>query len=177
MKYDTIVADPPWQYNSVRTGGSMKSGSAQKYPTMSLEEICALPLREISNKNAVLFLWGTTPLSVTHIPKVIEAWGFTHKTTLYWYKVGRKGLGYHYAGNVEPCFMCFRGTVKAQRTGISNVIEEKPTRHSRKPEKFWDIIAPYCSGNKLEMFCRGKPREGWDGFGYECETSIDLSKD
>jgi N6-adenosine-specific RNA methylase IME4 len=55
-KYRVIYADPPYQYRNVRTGGSMKSGSAQKYPVMKTEDICGLPVNKISDNDSVLFL-------------------------------------------------------------------------------------------------------------------------
>ena len=167
--YKCIVADPPWQYNSVRTGGSMKSGAASHYPTMSLQEICDLPVPSISSKHTVLFLWTTTPL-LDYGLSVMHAWGFTYKTTLYWHKEGRKGLGYYFNGDVEPCLMGTRGTVKAFRTNKSNVIREKPRKHSQKPEAFWTLIEPVIQqfdlNPKIELFAR-ETRDSWDCWGNQ----------
>ena len=61
-KYRIIYADPPWSYKNKRTGGSMKSGASSKYPTMSVDDICDLPVKDIAHENSVLFLWATVPL-------------------------------------------------------------------------------------------------------------------
>ena len=61
-KFDIIYADPPWAYRNKKTGGSMKSGAETKYPTMAIDELCALPVRQIAAKNSVIFLWSTVPL-------------------------------------------------------------------------------------------------------------------
>lgn len=126
MKYKCIVADPPWTYNNKKTGGTMKSGSAAKYPTMTLEEICALPIREIAAKDCCLFLWTTTPLLMEAM-EVWKAWGFKYKTKIYW----------------------------------------------EKPEEFFNLIEPIVPGPKIELFARDR-RHGWDAWGNEVESDIEL---
>ena len=85
-KYQVIVADPPWQYRNKKTGVSMSSGASSKYPTLSLKEICDLPVTTISEKDCILFLWGTTPLA-DYPFEVMKAWGFQYKTKIYWRKI------------------------------------------------------------------------------------------
>ena len=168
IKFKTIVADPPWRYRNVKTGGSMKSGSAAKYPTLSLEEICALPVKEISDKNSVLCLWVPTPL-LDHGFEVMKHWGFHYKTAIYWRKLGRLGMGFWLRGQVEPCLVGVRGRVKAWRLQKPNIIQSHPREHSRKPEEFWELIDPIVIDPKIELFCRGTPRSGWYGWGKDCE--------
>lgn len=168
-KYNVIVADPPWEYRNKKTGGSMKSGSVSKYPTMSIEEICALPVQNICEKNAVLFLWGTTPLA-DYPFDVMTAWGFKYKTKIYWIKTGRLGLGYWYRGCVEECLIGIKGTVPAFRSTKTNVITSNPRAHSQKPEEFFQLVEPDLTrGNlnsRIELFAR-EPRAGWTPWGNE----------
>lgn len=181
MKYTTIVADPPWQYRNKNTGGSMISGSANKYPTLSLDEICNLtvdlnneniPIQDLSEKNAVLFLWTTTPFLKESFA-VIESWGFKHKTSLYWIKTGRLLMGHWFRNQVEVCHVCIKGTITPFRKAIPNTIYSKPTKHSRKPNEFWDLIEPiviqYNLNPKIELFSR-ELRNGWDGWGLDYPT-------
>jgi site-specific DNA-methyltransferase (adenine-specific) len=170
--YNVISADPPWEYRSKKTGGSMQSGACQKYPTMTLEELCDLPVKTIAAKNAVLFLWITTPLKVEIIESgLLKKWGFKNKTSLYWIKEGRLGLGYWWRGSVEEVLFCTRGKIPSFREPLPNVITSKVGRHSEKPAEYWNKIEPVLSrvnlNNRIELFSR-KPRPGWDAFGNEC---------
>jgi len=171
--YQALSVDSPWEYRSKRTGGSMKSGACQKYPTMSLDELSALPVKDIAAKNAVLFLWITTPLKTDIIEsRLIEKWGFNYKTSLYWIKDkdGKPGLGNWWRGSVEECLFCIRGNVPAFRETTDNLIIAKPGIHSEKPKEYWEKIEPVLDRNNLnkrvELFARN-PREGWSAFGNE----------
>ena len=169
--YQALSVDSPWEYRSKRTGGSMKSGACQKYPTMSLEELAGLPVKDIAAKNAVLFLWITTPLKIDIIEsRLIETWGFNYKTSLYWIKKDRLGLGSWWRGSVEECLFCIRGKVPAFRETADNLIIAKPGIHSEKPKEYWEKIEPVLTRNNLnkrvELFARN-PRNGWDAFGNE----------
>lgn len=74
-KYTTILCDPPWQYRNKKTGGSMLSGSAQKYDTLSIDELCALNINKIAAKDCVLFLWVTCPMNPEAF-RLISEWGY-----------------------------------------------------------------------------------------------------
>src|SRR5690606_6807871 len=57
------------------------------YPTMSLADIKALPVRDIVAKDAWLFLWTSGPW-LPHAMQVIDAWGFTYSTRVFtWLKM------------------------------------------------------------------------------------------
>ena len=78
-KYDIIYADPPWKFNNKNTGGSMNSGSANKYDVMDLKDICNLRINKITNDNCILFMWWVASMP-TEALEVVKAWGFTLKT-------------------------------------------------------------------------------------------------
>ncbi len=167
-KYQVIVADPPWQYKNKKTGGSMKSGSAAKYPTMAFNEICDLPVPDICEKNSILFLWGTTPLP-RHSLEVMDAWGFQFKTKIYWVKP-RLGMGFWFRGGVEECLIGIRGNVKAFRCSKPNFIQAPVRKHSQKPEEFFELIEPeldrFGLTSRIELFARNT-RPGWMVWGDE----------
>ena len=91
-KYRLIYADPPWSYDNIRTGGTLKSGASQKYNVLTLQEICDLPISEVVHKDSVLFLWVTVPL-LPYGFKVLESWGYTYKTAFFWRKIMSLGMG------------------------------------------------------------------------------------
>ncbi len=178
IQFKTIVADPPWQYNNKNTGGSMNSGSANKYSTLSINEICNLvvnidnnyiPIQELSEKNSVLFLWTTTPFLKESFT-VLESWGYKHKTSIYWIKTGKLLLGHYFRGQVEIVHVCVKGKIKPFKQTKPNVIYEKPRGHSKKPEQFWTLIEPIIQqfdlNPKIELFSR-EIRAGWYGWGDE----------
>ena len=68
-KYGIVYADPPWRYDMKRGNGVAEN----HYPTMSIEEICALPVADIAAKDSALFLWATFP-QLNEAFRVIEAW-------------------------------------------------------------------------------------------------------
>ena len=171
-KYKTILADPPWQYRNKKTGGSMSSGSASKYQVLSTDEICALHIIDIIEKNAILFLWATTPL-LPDAFKVMTAWGFKYKTAIYWRKIMSLGMGFWFRGQVEQCLLGVRGKVKAFRCQRPNFIQCKVGKHSEKPEEFHELIEPYVLKPAIELYAR-KKREGWNVWGNEVESDIAL---
>lgn len=172
MKFKTICADPPWKYDNQRTGGSMKSGAVQKYPVMDLAQIKALPVSNIADKDCILFLWGTVPL-LPWAFEVMDAWGFKYKTCLFWNKIGRRGLGFWFRGQVEVCLLGIRGKVTPFRCQLPNVIEAPISKHSQKPVDFFHLVEPYTPEPRLEMFARTS-RLGWYCWGNEVESDFQL---
>ena len=85
-KYKLLYVDVPWCYRNKNTGGSMKSGSQNKYPVMTTEDVCNLPINKIADKDSVLFLWVTCPMMEEGL-KVMNAWGYKYKTKIYWRKI------------------------------------------------------------------------------------------
>lgn len=149
----------------------MKSGSVAKYPTLTTDELCALPIHNIADKNSVLFLWVTCPLKPEAF-QVVQAWGYKYKTTIYWHKLDRFGLGYWFRGGVEECWVCVRGKVKAFRSQERNIIESKALAHSHKPDELYDMIEPATAKHnmlpRIELFAT-QCRDGWDATGFELD--------
>lgn len=160
-KYRVIYADPPWRYNDKQD--TLYFGGAEKhYTTMPLDEICALPIP--AEKNAVLFLWTTSPMLEDSF-KVINAWGFKYKSSFIWDKV-LTGMGNYNSVRHEFLLICTRGScVPDVPRRLDSVVSIERTEHSRKPKEFRDMIDDlYPVGNRLEMFAREAP-DGWDVWG------------
>jgi len=164
-KYRLIYADPPWTYRNKRTGGSLKSGSAFQYAVMSLDEICNLPIRDISEEDSVLFLWVTCPMQEEGM-KVMKAWCYKYKTKIYWRKIMSLGMGFWFRGQVEELWLGVRGNIRAFRLQVPNFIQTKVLRHSEKPEEARKIIEMTKLEPRIELFAR-KKINGWDAWGDE----------
>ena len=176
-KYNIFYADPGWKYDNQRTGGSHKSGAAQKYTVMTVDEICNLPVNQIAEKDSVLFLWATVPM-LPEALMVMATWGFKYKTKITWHKTGRFGLGYWFRGEVEELLFGVRGKVRAFRCQLPNFIETPALGHSEKPEEFRKLIETATAKTieaprRLELFAR-KRIPGWDAWGNEADGSVDL---
>lgn len=175
-KYNIIYADPPWRYANKKTGGSMKSGAEAHYETMSIKEICDMPIRKLVAKDAVLFLWVTTPL-LPECFEVLKAWGFKYKTMITWRKIMSLGLGYWFRGQTEHVLVASKGNIKAFRLQEANFIQCKSEKHSKKPEIFRELINRATKNIenpvRLELFAR-QESVGWDVFGNEVLNSIEI---
>lgn len=136
-KYGVIYADPPWRYKAWRGHGMVE----KHYPTMVLEDIMALPVGELADKDCALFLWATLPM-LKEALQVIKAWGFQYKTTAFvWIKLNRQGsgifwgMGYWTRANAEICLLATRGHPKRRAKNIHQVIISHVEEHSKKPEE------------------------------------------
>jgi len=175
-KYHVIYADPPHEYKNKKTGGGMASGVSSKYVTMTLDEICELPVRKISHKNAVCFLWITTPL-IENAFQILDSWGFKYKTMFVWDKSDSGGWGFWARTATEFLLIGVKGNVKAFRSQRTNVIRHKRIGHSVKPDIFREIVEELTKQfgkNKkmIELFARKNPSKKyyarkWDYFGKE----------
>jgi len=160
--YNVIYADPPWRYSF------SKSDSREienQYPTMAVEEICAL--RVPAADNAVLYLWATAPKLLEALA-VMKAWGFTYKTNAVWDKE-ILGMGYWFRGQHEIILVSTKGhfSPPEQSLRISSVFRNRRTAHSKKPDMFRDLIATWFpNAKRIELFAR-QAASGWDVWGNE----------
>jgi N6-adenosine-specific RNA methylase IME4 len=138
---------------------------------MTAEQIAAMPVQEISEESAVLFLWATNPL-LPDAFAVMKAWGYKYKTLLTWEKENGSGMGYWFRGVTEHCLLGIRGDVKAFRSPVKNLIRNKVGRHSAKPDKMHEIIESVTSGmERVELFARLQ-RPNWTAWGNQVEYDL-----
>jgi N6-adenosine-specific RNA methylase IME4 len=180
-KYKVIYADPPWDYadkrdfrnkEGVNTSGQ---GAINHYPSMSVEDIANLPIKDIAEDNSYLFLWATFP-NLKEAIHVMESWGFTYKTQAFtWIKTNPKsgnpffGLGHVTRSNAEVCLLGKRGKPKVTNRGISSVVISPREKHSKKPDEVRTKIELLCGDcNRIELFGR-KQYEGWTVLGNEID--------
>jgi N6-adenosine-specific RNA methylase IME4 len=191
VRYRTIVADPPWRYRStdILTRGwhrtaSVETGKPHRseghYTTMTNAEIAALPVGDLAEKDAHVYMWVTNPRMFgerdgTMNPReIIEAWGFRYITLLTWVKQGAPGLGFYFRGNTEHVVFGIRGKAPIPPSlRESNTFVAPKGAHSRKPDCFLDLVERVSPAPRLEMFAR-RQRLGWDTWGNEALEHVDL---
>lgn len=167
-RFPIILADPPWRYEHIETESR---AIENQYPTMSLDDICAMPISEIATPDAVLFMWTTSPKLAESLA-VVSAWGFEYRTCAVWDKE-RIGMGYYFRQQHELLLVAVRGNLPCPETQNrpSSVIREARGKHSAKPEKAYEIIeAMYPEFPKIELFCRS-PRSGWSVWGNQSDAA------
>ena len=162
--YRLLYVDPPWRYEHVETESR---AIENQYPTMSLDEICALQVP--AAKDAVLFLWVTSPKLAEAI-KVIEAWSFTYRTCAVWDK-STIGMGYYFRQQHELLLVAARGDalIPSPSLRVSSIIRAKRTKHSEKPAIVYDILEDmypdFSQTDRIELFARA-PHPGWTSWGH-----------
>ncbi len=171
--FATILADPPWQFQN-RTGKmAPEHKRLLRYPTMELEEIFELPVRELAAARSHLYLWVPNALLSEGL-EVMRRWGFTYKTNLVWYKVRKdggpdgRGVGFYFRNVTELVLFGVRGRMRTRSPGRTqvNLLPTRKREHSRKPDEIYDVIEECSPGPRLELFARF-PRKGWAQWGNE----------
>jgi len=178
-KYNIIYADPAWEYKDKANAG--KRGACHKYSVMKSCDIRDLPIKEIAEKDSILFLWVTMP-KLNECFEVIKSWGFEYKTCAFvWVKQSKHGkefigMGRWTRANAELCLIATKGKPKRVDASIRQIVNTPIREHSRKPDEVRDLIVKLCGDlPRVELFARQKT-EGWDVWGNQVEDSIDLTK-
>lgn len=170
QKFRIIYADPPWSYNDKCDKGGVQSGGVElrHYNTMSIKEMCDIPIKNISEDNSVLFLWVTSPLLEDSF-SIINAWGFKYKASFVWDKVGHN-MGHYNSVRHEMLLIATRGSCTPDNKTLYDSVQsiEKTDKHSQKPVEFLNIIDDlYIYGDRIELFARERQKDGWFLWGNE----------
>lgn len=180
-KYQIIYADPPWSY---RVWAGKGRTAANHYNLMTIEDICKLDIKSITDDNCILFLWVTPPC-LNESFKVIDAWGFTYKTIGFtWVKRNKKtrswfwGLGYWTRANAELCLIATKGNPKRVSKRVHQIVETSLGEHSRKPQEVRERIVKLMGDlPRIELFARERGElfneyDGWDTWGNQIDSDI-----
>ena len=166
------MCDPPYKFNNKNTGGSMKSGSANQYPTLSLKQLEIMPIYELSAKDAFLFLWCPASLLNQGI-YLMGKWNFEYKTIAFvWDKKTKKGLdhfgmGFYTRQGKEFCLLGIKGKPKVMNHSVRQGESAVNLKHSKKPDIFAKRIVELCGRKKrLELFARDR-KKGWMAHGNQ----------
>jgi N6-adenosine-specific RNA methylase IME4 len=173
----TLLADPPWQFQN-RTGKvAPEHRRLNRYGTMSLDDIKALPVAGIVAETAHLYLWCPNALLPEGLA-TLKAWGFEYKSNLVWHKIRKdggpdgRGVGFYFRNTTELVLFGVRGkgarTLAPGRSQV-NIIRSQKREHSRKPDELYEIIEACSPGPFCELFARGT-RPGWKAWGNQSES-------
>lgn len=174
QRFATVLADPPWQFQN-RTGKvAPEHRRLNRYGTLTLEEIKALPVLSTLAETAHLYLWVPNALLPEGI-ETLRAWGFQYKSNVVWHKIRKdggpdgRGVGFYFRNTTELVLFGTRGknarTLAPGRRQV-NIIKTRKREHSRKPDELYDVIEACSPGPYLEMFARGA-RKGWTAWGNQ----------
>jgi N6-adenosine-specific RNA methylase IME4 len=163
-RYAAIVLDPPWDWGD--EGDADQYGRARPtYATMPIAEIAALPVGDLAESDAHLYLWITN----RSLPKgfgLLDAWGFRYVTMLTWVKPSI-GMGNYFRGSTEHVLFGVRGSLPLLRRDMGTHFNApRPGPHSGKPDSFYSLVETCSPGPWLEMFARAQ-RPGWVTWGVE----------
>jgi N6-adenosine-specific RNA methylase IME4 len=177
-RFSTILIDPPWRFTN-RTGKvAPEHGRLHRYRTLSNDELAALPVANHARDKSHLYLWCPNALLVEGL-ELMQAWGFTYKTNLVWYKVRKdggpdgRGVGFYFRNVTELVLFGIKGQVRtlAPARRQVNVIVQRKREHSRKPDELYELIEECSPAPYLELFARQR-RPGWTQWGDEVDSYL-----
>ena len=178
--YGCIYMDPPWQFRTFDGESAVSTLADDPYPTMTLDEMKALPVGETAGPDCLLIMWVVS----SHIPQAIELaahWGFTYRSLgPIWAKerspdqiemfgdapICDLGMGYWFRQQGEIALVFGKGSPGRLSCGVRQMIFEPRREHSRKPELVAQREEQLVAGPYLEMFGR-QDRPGWDVWGNQ----------
>lgn len=169
MKYDLILADPPWRYEFAP---SKSRRVENQYATLTELKLQRLRVSAIAALDATLWMWATAPKLYVAMA-TMHAWGFTYRTGAVWHKIGgTPGMGHYNRVDHEHILI---GTWGKPGTPAPDVRESSVLRapadpvHSAKPAEIHGRLERYYpDASKVELFARRR-RAGWDAWGDEVE--------
>lgn len=172
-RYELIYADPPWTYNDKCHSG--QRGAGYKYSTMTIADLCALPIPRIADDNCLLAMWHVAPMPLEAIA-VVKAWGFTLKTMkgFTWMKTTKNGhrhfgMGNYTRANSEDCLFAIKGNYTRASAAVSQLIVSQIGKHSAKPAEARDRLVQLMGDvPRIELFARVQT-DGWDACGFDID--------
>ncbi len=164
-KFGCIYADPPWKYGNQGT----RAATDNHYDTMTIEDICNLPVSQLAADQCHLHLWTTNGF-LFECPKIFEAWGFEFKSSFVWVKP-QMGIGNYWRNSHEIMLLAVKGGLTAQHRGLMSWGSFDRTKHSAKPRQIREMIQKISPGPYLELFGRSK-LDGWNVFGNQIDEGV-----
>ena len=187
-KYSIIYADQPWHYDmrNIDNANKKETGAYIHYPTLTFEELKALPVKDIACDDCLLFLWAVSP-SLDIAIDLGKEWSFKYITIAFvWDKI-RCNVGHYTLSQCEIVLLFKKGKRPVPR-GTANerqYIREMRGEHSRKPIKVKEAInRMFPTQQKIELFARPKDQtemlikqseelnRNWDLWGNEVNTTL-----
>jgi N6-adenosine-specific RNA methylase IME4 len=176
-RFATVLADPPWRFHNATGKIAPEHRRLARYGTMTLDDVCALPVPALAADVAHLYLWTPNALLAEGLA-TMQAWGFVYKSNLVWHKVRKdggsdgRGVGFYFRNVTELVLFGVRGkrarTLAPARRQV-NLIATRKREHSRKPDELYSIVEACSPGPRVELFARGA-REGWASWGNQAHA-------
>ena len=166
--FQLCLLDPPWRFKTYNGQSAVPTQAADPYDTMTIADLRAMPIADITAKNSLLVMWAVG----SHLAQAIslgEHWGFSYVTDLFYWVKPQIGMGYHTRKQVEPCLLFKRGKgLPVLSHSVRQAIHAPRRQHSRKPDEQYDALdALYGTDiRRLELFAR-QQRPGWTAWGLE----------
>lgn len=178
-KYKTILADPPWEFNGTGSrSGAGRQAIKAPYPSMTLKEICALPIGDLADDGAHLWLW-TDNIHLRDGFDVMAAWGFKYLAPVTWVKPS--GAGMWFVHRTQTMLFGYRKPMAMKSRFKPTVLmtDGNPSEHSAKPKESYDLIEAVSEPARVEIFARPwtpmfPRRDGWDVWGNEVPQDVVL---
>lgn len=164
-QFGCIYADPPWKYGNQGT----RASTDNHYQTMTVEEIAAEPVAQLSADNCHLHLWTTNGF-LFEAREIMEAWGFKYKSAFVWVKP-QMGMGNYWRLSHEFMLLGVKGSLPFREHNLMSWIEADRTKHSRKPRVVREMIERASPGPYLELYGR-EEIEGWTVYGNQIERTL-----
>ena len=178
VPFGTILADPPWRFTN-RTGKiAPEHKRLDRYDTMHLDEIKAMPVERVAADQSHLYLWVPNAMLGDGL-EVMRSWGFEYKAMIVWHKIRKdggpdgRGVGFYFRNVTEPILFGVRGKLRTLQPGRTqvNFLATQKREHSRKPDELYPIIEACSPGPRLELFAR-YPQPGWKAWGNEAAPDV-----
>jgi N6-adenosine-specific RNA methylase IME4 len=172
-KYQIVYIDPPWKYRNsdcIAKTSCISDKHHDHYQGMNLKELCELPIKDIMDKDCLIFMWATCA-NLNEAFILAEAWGLKFGTVAFVWNKERVNPGYYTMSQIELCLVFKYGRIPQPRgaRNIRQYLSEKRTKHSKKPDDIRnriELMFPYQ--NKIEIFAR-EIHNGWDCLGNDID--------
>lgn len=169
--YRVATVDVPWPYEPTDQDPSHRG--VWPYPTMSIAELCALPIASVMHEDSILWFW-TTNFHLRLAYKVLDAWGFHETPTMLTWAKDRMGNGHWLRGRTEHAIVAVRGKPIVTLTNQTTLLHAPVRGHSEKPIAFYDLVESLCPASRYcDLFSRYRHNEKWDCHGDEAPPSAD----
>lgn len=160
-KFRVILADPPWQFDNA----GLEESAESHYPTLETDEICRIPVQNITTEQSVLFLWATNAMLEDAL-RVMRGWGFKYKSNMVWIKDKGPSIGWFTVSRHELLLIGTKEDNVHPQKKFCSWFKGDVTKHSKKPNTVYEMIEDMYNGDYLEMFAR-QNRKGWLAYGNE----------
>ena len=163
QRFATIYADPPWDYRNQ----TLELATANHYSTMTVEQLCQLPVRALAAPDAYLHMWVTSAFLVGPPERIFAAWDFRYSGSSFVLVKRRLGLGNYWRIGHEILLTAIRGNPpRFCNHSLRSWLEVERTGRSSKPERVRTLIERAATGPYLELFGRRRVTN-WTVWGDE----------